>query len=235
MLIIDDFLSAVESDAIIEAISTSGTSWGRSRAGGGVIKARTSSTAWCQERCLQDPTVQEVERRVSRLLGGVPMANAEPMQARACVKAPCMLLPRRNLPHVARLATAQALRYEAGEYYDVHHDQNSPRSSPWGPRMLTVFMYVGEGFTAGETRFPKLNVTVTPKKGRICMWPSVLDSDPYQRDDRTKHESIPVGDGVKYGVNYWIHMFPYRPKVRTGCGNQAYVDNWWYDAPEVVE
>ena len=31
-------------------------------------------------------------------------------------------------------------------------------------------------------------------------------SDPYQRDDRTDHESLPVTSGVKFGVNYWIHM-----------------------------
>ena len=55
-------------------------------------------------------------------------------------------LPAETQEHV------QMLRYEPGQYYRVHHDQNSPRSSAWGPRMFTVFMYIGEGYTGGETR-----------------------------------------------------------------------------------
>ena len=121
----------------------------------------------------------------------------------------------------------QVLRYETGQFYKTHHDQNSPRASAWGPRMFTVFMYVGDGYEGGLTDFPKLNVTVPAKKGAVCIWTSVLDTDPYQRDDRTDHESLPVASGVKYGVNYWVHMFPFREKSRRGCGNQAYVENWY--------
>lgn len=200
VIILDDFLTHAECDAIIAAGSNSGTDWGRSMAGDGVQASRTSSTAWCQGKCLQDPTVQRVERRVSDLLGGIPMENAEPMQV---------------------------LRYEQGQFYKTHHDQNSPRASAWGPRMFTIFMYVGDGYTGGETHFPKLNLTIPAGKGRACIWTSVLDSDPYQRDDRTDHESLPVASGVKYGVNYWVHMFPFREKSRRGCGNQAYVENWY--------
>jgi len=141
--------------------------------------------------------VQAIEKRVSTLLGGIPMDNAEPMQV---------------------------LRYETGQYYRVHHDQNSPRSSAWGPRMFTVFMYIGDhnSYTGGETHFPRLgvaipakggggsltgavhprlNITIPAKKGAACVWTSVLDSDPYQRDDRTDHESLPVTSGVKFGVH----------------------------------
>jgi len=196
---IDDFLSADESDQILKAGSSAGTAWARSQAGDGVQAARTSSTAWCKGSCLQDPTVRRVEERVSRLMGGIPMENAEPMQV---------------------------LRYETGQFYKVHHDQNSPRSSAWGPRMFTVFMYIGDGYTGGETHFPRLNLTIPAKKGAACIWTSILDSDPYQRDDRTDHESLPVESGVKFGVNYWIHMWPFRTKSDIGCGNQAYIQNW---------
>ena len=92
----------------------------------------------------------------------------------------------------------QVLRYETGQFYKTHHDQNSPRASAWGPRMFTVFMYVGDGYEGGLTDFPRLNVTVPAKKGAVCVWTSVLDTDPYQRDDRTDHQSLPVESGVKY-------------------------------------
>ena len=70
-----------------------------------------------------------MEKRVSELLGGIPMENAEPMQV---------------------------LRYETGQFYKTHHDQNSPRASAWGPRMFTVFMYVGDGYEGGD---PNPNLT----------------------------------------------------------------------------
>ena len=200
VLAIDDFLTVDECEAVQDAGSESGTGWARSQAGDGVQAARTSSTSWCKGKCLTNWAVQNVEQRVSALMGGIPMEHAEPMQV---------------------------LRYETGQYYKQHHDQNSPRASAWGPRMFTVFMYIGEGYTGGETRFPKLNITVQAKRGRAAVWTSVLDSDPYQRDDRTDHESLPVESGIKYGVNYWIHMFPFRGKSEYGCGNEAYIQNWY--------
>jgi len=201
VIVIDDFLSSAEADEILKAGSSSGTAWGRSQAGDGVQAARTSSTAWCKGKCLANPTVRAVEDRVSTLLG-IPMENAEPMQV---------------------------LRYETGQFYKVHHDQNSPRASAWGPRMFTVFLYIGDesSYEGGETHFPRLNLTIPKGKGKACIWTSVLDSDPYQRDDRTDHESLPVASGVKYGVNYWVHMYPFRTKSDHGCGNEAYIDNWY--------
>ena len=35
------------------------------------------------------------------------------------------------------------------------------------------------------------------------------------------------GPGVKYGVNYWIHMYPFRTMQQGACGNQAYIQNWY--------
>ena len=125
----------------------------------------------------------------------------------------------------------QVLQYEAGQFYKTHHDQNSPRSSAWGPRLYTFFMYLsGEadaGLVGGETRFPVLNITVPPKKGRALMWTSVMSDEPFQRDDRTDHEALPVISGVKYAANYWLHMFPFRKPSQYGCSNIAYLDNWF--------
>lgn len=93
--------------------------------------------------------------------------------------------------------------------------------------MFTVYMYVSDDYEGGQTHFPRVNVTVAPKKGRAAVWTSVLNSDPYQRDDRTDHESLPVSKGTKRGVNYWVHMYPFRSKTSKGCGNQAYIENWY--------
>jgi hypothetical protein len=94
--------------------------------------------------------------------------------------------------------------------------------------MYTFFMYLGDdnSYSGGETHFPRLNLTVAPAKGRALVWPSVLSSDPYERDDRTDHESLPVRSGVKYAANYWLHMYSFRRFMDSGCGNMAYAENW---------
>ena len=110
------------------------------------------------------------------------MDNAEPMQVlTGCISAASLLhlgnisaTSRQHLGNIsARLgdyissSRGQVLRYETDQYYRVHHDQNSPRSSAWGPRMFTVFMYIGDhnSYTGGETHFPRLGVAIPAKGG----------------------------------------------------------------------
>ena len=93
--------------------------------------------------------------------------------------------------------------------------------------MYTFFLYLSSGYTGGETHFPRLNITIPAKKGSALVWPSILDSDANERDDRTDHEALPVLSGTKYAANYWIHMYPYRPFASGVCGNDAYLDNWY--------
>ena len=72
----------------------------------------------------------------------------------------------------------------------------------------------------------RLNITVMPKRGRLLMWTSVTDDDPFERDDRTDHEALAVEGGIKYAANYWLHMYPFRGKSDR-CENIAYADNWY--------
>ena len=53
-----------------------------------------------------------------------------------------------------------------------------------------------------------------------------LDSDPYERDDRTDHEAKAVKSGVKYAANYWLHMYPYRT-YDGKCDNKPQLENWY--------
>ena len=46
----------------------------------------------------------------------------------------------------------QLLRYEEGQFYGRHHDQNAPRSSAWGERVLTFFMHAPPPEPTPETR-----------------------------------------------------------------------------------
>jgi len=70
----------------------------------------------------------------------------------------------------------------------------------------------------GGTDFPRLGLTVQPKKGSAVLWSSVYNSDPMTSDDRTYHQALPVLDGTKFAMNGWIHMYDHSgPQVRSMC------------------
>lgn len=111
-------------------------------------------------------------------------------------------------------------RYEEGEKYEQHHDyieHHVQRNQ--GPRMLTVYFYLNDVPAGGGTRFPDLGLTVTPKQGRVVIWPSVLDHDIIAMDARTEHEALPVEQGVKFGMNAWIHVRDFKTPHSHACTN----------------
>ena len=180
--------------------------------------ARTSHTAWCDTPdCLAHPSVRKLRRRIAAVAGGLSTENQEFLQM---------------------------LRYEPGGFYRYHTDYEPTHcSQPIGPRILTVFLYLNDDFEGGETRFTNLNLSVTPKRGRAVMWPSVLGVDkdgaasPGAREDadavgdgwhghwhrtwkvdpRTTHEARNVLQGTKFGVNAWIHPRNFAAYMTSGC------------------
>jgi len=108
--------------------------------------------------------------------------------------------------------------------------QNSPRYSAWGPRLYTFFIYLSDVEAGGETRFTRLNMSVTPKSGSAILWPSVMSDDPYKTDERTYHEAVAVDRGIKYSANFWIHMYEFQQALTRGCDNSDYFQDEWLSA-----
>jgi 2OG-Fe(II) oxygenase superfamily len=77
-----------------------------------------------------------------------------------------------------------------------------------GNRILTVFLYLSDVDEGGQTSFTALNLTVSPKLGRVLIWPNVLNDDPTEIELLTEHESLPVVKGTKYGANVWFRLKP---------------------------
>ena len=151
---------------------------------------RTSTNAWCTESCYEDPATQQVVRRMENLTD-IPDNYAEHFQL---------------------------LRYQVGQFYGQHHDYSSHiKDRAEGVRILTVFFYLNDVEQGGGTRFPLLDITVTPKKGRALVWPSVLNDAPHDMDERTEHEALPVQEGIKYGANAWVHMRDFKTPYADGC------------------
>jgi prolyl 4-hydroxylase len=157
---------------------------------------RTSTNAWCEEDCQSDAKTKSVLEKIENLTG-IPEQCSESLQL---------------------------LRYEPGQFYQTHHDYiDEQLDRPEGVRILTVFLYLNEPESGGGTNFPTLlnkgpgGLTVMPKKGRVLLWPSVLNEDPNTADLRTEHQALTVEAGLKFGANAWVHQRDFKTPQETGC------------------
>jgi len=193
VLLLETFVNA---DEVAEIIRVGGHNFTRSLAGygDGQVQSRTSSTSWCNvPQCENDDVMLRLKEQITDALS-CPMKNTEHLQM---------------------------LRYEPGQFYKTHHDQNSPYDSAAGPRIFTFFLYLSEVAEGGETYFPQLGLTVTPKPGSAIVWASVKDDDIYRDDPRTEHEAKSVVDGTKYAANFWTHLRDFQSPHAAGCGTTA--------------
>lgn len=155
-----------------------------------VSTGRTSTNAWCSNECINDDLVQQVTYRISNMTQ-FPVVNSEDLQL---------------------------LRYGPGQRYTVHHDYIEHEiDRQEGVRAITVYLYLNDVEAGGGTNFPKLDITVMPKRGRVLIWPSVLNDDPNHADVRTDHQALPVEAGIKYGANAWLHMRDFKSAHERGC------------------
>ena len=83
-------------------------------------------------------------------------------------------------------------------------------------RVLTALLYLNTVPRGGHTVF-KSGISVAPKKGRLVLWPSVLNDDPHGEDVMSHHEAKPVLEGEKFAANFWIHQYDFRGPHRKGC------------------
>ena len=162
----------------------------RSLAGDALSPVRTSTQCWCDTSngCMGADAVRTLTERMLNI-SMVPYNNAEYFQV---------------------------LKYEKGQFYKVHHDQQSAHWTPQGVRLYTFFVYLSDVEAGGGTRFTDIGVTVKPKLGRAILWPSVYGSDLTTSDKRTNHEALPVEKGVKYAANLWQHLYDFKTPSQEG-------------------
>jgi prolyl 4-hydroxylase len=156
-----------------------------------VDSRRTSTNAWCKNKCSDDNVARRVIERLTSITK-IPEQNSEYLQL---------------------------LKYEEGQFYTTHHDfirHQLKRQS--GIRLITVFLYLNDVEEGGGTDFPGVSITVQPKRGRALIWPNILDQNLDTADGRTIHQALPVIKGVKYGANAWIHQRDFKTPNANGCG-----------------
>lgn len=103
----------------------------------------------------------------------------------------------------------QAQHYNVGEYYKPHYDFFPPGGPQYkahclsrGQRTWTCMIYLNDECEGGHTRFTKLNISVSPKKGTALFWNNLLPSgDP---NLNSIHFAEPVTRGHKTVITKWF-------------------------------
>lgn len=134
---------------------------------------RTSSSMFIEES--ENDTVARVEKRISAIMN-IPIEHGEGLQI---------------------------LQYTPGQQYKAHYDFFSSSSKMVNNnRISTLVMYLNDVKQGGETFFPKLNLSVTPKKGMAVYFEYFYNDQAL--NDLTLHGGAPVITGEKWVATQWM-------------------------------
>jgi prolyl 4-hydroxylase len=126
-------------------------------------------------------------------------------------------VPQREIPSIVsriaalanctleQLEIVQILRYTKGQYFLPHTDGFQGPTTACGfqrsGRLVTIFCYLNDVPIGGESHFPLLNVSVSPRKGSaVVHFPSTTG---FEEDLRTEHEGS-VADDEKWLLATWV-------------------------------
>ena len=144
-----------------------------------VNEQRTSSGTFIEES--ENAIVARVEKRISAVMN-IPIEHGEGLQI---------------------------LQYTPGQEYKAHFDFFSSTSKAANNnRISTLVMYLNDVEDGGETFFPKLNFTVTPKKGMAVYFEYFYNDQTL--NELTLHGGAPVITGEKWVATQWMR----KQKVR---------------------
>lgn len=107
----------------------------------------------------------------------------------------------------------QVVAYPPGGYYNTHFDASfHPDVIPnmnrgCGPRLYTFLIYLNDDFDGGETDFPEIGVTITPKKGKAILFQNIDANQDLIPE--SMHAGCPVKHGTKWIANKWVRIWPF--------------------------
>ncbi|MBD7908034.1 2OG-Fe(II) oxygenase [Sporosarcina gallistercoris] len=133
---------------------------------------RTSSSMFIEES--ENAIVSRVEKRIEAVMN-IPIEHGEGLQI---------------------------LRYTPDQEYRAHHDFFSAKSHVTNNRISTLVMYLNDVEQGGETFFPHLNLTVTPRKGMAVYFEYFYNDA--SLNDLTLHGGAPVEIGEKWVATQWM-------------------------------
>jgi prolyl 4-hydroxylase len=137
-------------------------------------------------RPFETPFIEKLDRRISELMS-CPPENGEGLQV---------------------------LRYGVGGHTAPHFDFLIP-SNPTndasirrsGQRLSTLMIYLSDVTRGGETVFPEVGLSVSPRRGNAVYFEYANSRQ--QLDARSLHAGVPVIEGEKWAVTKWMRTRPF--------------------------
>lgn len=105
---------------------------------------------------------------------------------------------------VAQGESLQVLRYRPRQEYKAHFD--AVAGDP-NQRILTVLVYLNEGYEGGETLFLRTGLSFKGEKGDALLFRNAHADG--RADELTQHAGLPVTAGEKLIASRWIRARPF--------------------------
>ena len=100
----------------------------------------------------------------------------------------------------------QVLRYRPGQQYKPHHDGLEAETNQ---RILTMLVYLNDGYEGGETMFMRTGLKVAGTRGSALLFRNADgDGNP---DPMSEHAGLPVISGEKLIASRWIRQERFGP------------------------
>ncbi len=177
----ENFLSDKEIDHLIQA-GKSSLQPAETVAESGAIErtGRSGTIAWVPQR--HDVVIAVLTERICALVG-LPLAHTEPLQL---------------------------VHYTNSQGYAPHYDGWNPDTpggkeclQRGGQRVLTCLLYLNDVVGSGGTVFPKLQLGVDARKGRMLLFHNCC-KDTATLHPNSVHAGLPVKNGEKWVCNLWF-------------------------------
>lgn len=174
IIVLDKVLSNQECDQLIEFSKDKLKRSKISSSGEGEVnEIRTSSSMFFQES--ENDILEKLEKRISDIMC-IPIEHAEGIQI---------------------------LKYTPGQEYKAHFDFfNSASKAAKNNRISTLVIYLNDVEEGGETYFPKLNLSISPKKGSAVYFEYFYNNE--DLNELTLHGGAPVIKGEKWVATQWM-------------------------------
>lgn len=185
--VFDDLLAADECDHIVAvARPRMRRSQVSGEKGGRLSDGRTSALTWLRHDT--DAIVGAVAERIAAVVG-LPLVHAEALQV---------------------------IHYERGQEYRPHfdaYDLSTEKGRRYcargGQRLVTTLAYLSDVDRGGETGFPRLDLRIEPRRGRLLLFHNCHPGGDV-RDPRTYHQGRAPLRGEKWAFNLWFHARSYQ-------------------------
>lgn len=126
--------------------------------------------------------------------------------ANPAVHALCRRIAAASGTRVAQGEPLQVLRYRPGQQYRSHLDAVPAKGNR---RILTMIVYLNDGYEGGETRFVKTGLTVRGRTGDGLLFRNTLPDG--RADPMSEHAGLPVTSGAKLIASRWIWEEDFAP------------------------